>query len=392
LTNQERLYKALRREPVDRILTWDFVDNVKILEQYGGYEPGSEYGWQEVLDINIRAFKKIGLDMTRYIYDPASHWMGSKIVNWIRFFGVDPDDWRVEQAGETAWIAGRPFTDVRGLERHMPNPPKFEVVREWFEPFIRDIKRVYDEHDLVFVGGVEGPVTDSYSYIDMELFSTAIYDAPELISRVMDCTGKFSAYIAQVYAENASAPLLFMGEDICGSSGPIFNPDWLRQEVLPRWRWIMDPAREKGYKFLFHTDGRYGAALPLILEELNADGLHPIERNGCNDIFDIRRRYPHKLLFGNVCCEVTLPLGKVFDVEDETLELIERLGEEGGIFIGSSSEVHDRVPPENAATMYRTVHDYGTYPVDIDRIRRRRREIRKKLTTRVKDLEKQGSV
>jgi hypothetical protein len=50
----------------------------------------------------------------------------------------------------------------------------------------------------------------------------------------MDCTGKFSAYIAQVYAENASAPLLFRGEDICGSSGPIFSPDWLREQVLPR--------------------------------------------------------------------------------------------------------------------------------------------------------------
>ena len=264
----------------------------------------------------------------------------------------------------------------------MPNPPKIEEIREWYQPFIREIKQVYDEHDLVFVGGVEGPVTDAYSYVDMELFSLAIYDAPELISHVMDCTGKFSAYIAQVYADHASAPLLFMGEDICGSSGPIFNPQWLRTEVLPRWRWIMDPARRKGHKFLFHTDGRYGAALPLILEELNADGLHPIERNGCNDIFEIRESYPRKLLFGNVCCEVTLPLGTVYDVEDETLELIERLGAQGGIFIGSSSEVHDKVPPENAETMYRTVHEYGAYPIDVDRIRRRRQEIQGRLTTR----------
>jgi hypothetical protein len=382
LTNQERIQRALSWEPVDRILTWDFMDNVGILEQYGGYERDRSYEWQEILEINVRAFKNIGLDMTRYIYDPVNHWMGSKIVNWIRFFGVESENWRVEQAGETAWIAGRPFDDLRGLERHLPQTPRFEEVEEWFKPFIRHIKDVYDEYNLVFVGGVEGPVTDAYSYVDMELFSMAIYDAPELIDQVMDCTGKFSAYIAQVYAENASAPLLFMGEDICGSSGPIFNPRWLRDEVLPRWHWIMDPVREKGHRFLFHTDGRYGAALPIILEELDADGLHPIERNGCNDIFEIRRRYPEKLLFGNVCCEVTLPLGTVFDVEDETLELIERLGEHGGIFIGSSSEVHDKVPPENAATMYRTVHEYGSYPIDVDRIRRRRSEIGDRLTTR----------
>lgn len=382
MTNQERLQKALNWEPVDRILTWDFMDNVGILEQYGGYRRGQEYAWQEILEINISAFKNIGLDMTRYIYDPANHWMGSKIVNWIRFFGIDPENWKVEQAGDTAWIAGRPFTDLKGLENQMPNAPRLHEVREWFEPFIKHIKKVYDEHDLVFVGGVEGPVTDAYSYVDMELFAMAIYDAPELISHVMDCTGKFSAYISQVYAENASAPLLFMGEDICGSSGPIFSPDWLSEQALPRWRWIVDPVRDRGLKFLFHTDGRYGAALPIILEELNADGLHPIERNGCNDIFEIREQYPGKLLFGNVCCEVTLPLGNVFDVEDETLELIERLGEHSGIFIGSSSEVHDKVPPENAETMYRTVHEHGVFPIDVDRIRKRREKIKNKLTTR----------
>jgi uroporphyrinogen-III decarboxylase len=382
VTNQERLRKALNWEPVDRILTWDFMDNVGILERYGGYRRDEVYEWQEVLEINVRAFKNIGLDMTRYIYDPANHWMGSKIVNWIRFFGVEADNWNVRQAGETAWISERPFTDLKGLERHMPQVPKLQEVREWFEPFIKHIKAVYDEQDLVFVGGVEGPVTDAYSYVDMELFAMATYDAPELISHVMDCTGRFSSYIAQVYADHASAPLLFMGEDICGSSGPIFSPTWLSDEALPRWRWIMEPVRNRGHSFLFHTDGRYGAALPLILENLDADGLHPIERNGCNDIFELREQYPHKLLFGNVCCEVTLPLGNSYDVEDETLELIERLGPHGGVFIGSSSEVHDKVPPENAETMYRTVHEFGVYPIDVDRIRKRRHEIWEKLRTR----------
>ena len=79
---------------------------------------------------------------------------------------------------------------------------------------------------------------------------------------------------------------------------------------------------------------------------------------------------------------MTLPQGNIFDVEDETLELIEKIGPQGGIFIGSSSEVHDLVPVENALTMYRAVHEYGTYPIDVDRIRKRRSEIKKKLQIR----------
>jgi uroporphyrinogen-III decarboxylase len=382
MTNHERFSRALDRKPVDRVLTYDFIDNEQIMIRHGGYDPSRKYSFEQIVEMNAKSFTSIGLDMSRYAYDPVNHWMGAKIENWIRFFGVDPGNWKVDQKGGTAWISRRPFSNLRELERHMPKPPKVEEVREWFTPYIKYMKEVCDRHDLVWIGAVEGPITDSYSYMDMELFCEAIYDAPELVSHIMDCTGKFSAYVAQVYAEHPSSPLMFMGEDICGSGGLIFNPQFIVEQALPRWRWIVDPVHAKGLKFLFHTDGHYGASLPIIFDTLGADGLNPIERNGCNDIFEIHTRYPDKLLFGNVCCEVTLPRGNVHDVEDETLELLERIGPDGGIFIGSSSEVHDLVPLENTETMYRTVHAFGSYPIDVERIRARRREIRGKLDTR----------
>jgi hypothetical protein len=382
MTNYERLSRTLQWKKPDRLVTWDVIDNEQALATFANYERNRDYSFEQIVDMNIETFKKLGLDTTRYVHDPVNHWMGSKIVNWIRFFRVDPENWGVEQAGNTAWIAKRPFKTIRELERHMPQIPKFEEVREWYEPVITYLKSAFDAQGVVWIGAVEGPLTDAYSYTDMELFATAIYEAPELVSHIMDCTGQFSAHIARIYAEYASAPILFMGEDICGSHGPIFSPSFLRSEGLPRWKWIMDPVREQGLKFLFHSDGRYGAALPVILEELDADGLHPIERNGCNDLFDIRQRFPRKLLFGNVCCEVTLPHGNVFDVEDEVLEIIERAAPGGGICIGSSSEVHDLVPVENILRMYRTVHAYGTYPIDVERVRKRRDEIGHKLHTR----------
>jgi hypothetical protein len=382
MTNLERFEKTVYHEHVDRLLTYDFVDNKDLLVTYGGYDFSKEYGFEELLEANLRSFKEMGLDVTRYIYDPVNHWMGAKIENWKRFFKIDPSAWGVDQTGGTAWISKRPFTDLKGLEKHMPEEPLYEEVEEWYKPFIHYMKQMFDSYDLVFIGAVEGPITDTYSYMDMELFAQAIYEAPELVEHIMNCTGKFSAYTAQVFAENASAPVQFMGEDISGSTGPIFSPAFVREQGLPRWQWIKEPGGNHGVKFLFHTDGRYGEFLPLIFDEFKADGLNPIERNGCNDIFDIHARYPDKLLFGNVCCEITLPHGNVYDVEDETLELIEKIGVDGGIFIGSSSEVHDLVPMENALTMYQTVHEYGEFPIDVERVQRRRKEIEPKLHTR----------
>jgi hypothetical protein len=383
MTNCERLCRILQGQDVDRLMTWDYIDLDEVLVRHGGYDPARTYDDWELFELNIRAMKKAGLDMSRGIYNPKYPWLNAKVANWARFLGVDPTSWKVSQAGGTGWISHRPFHDLRGLEKHLPRTPVYEEVAAWFKPIITRVKEIVDRHDVAWVQGVEGPLSDAYIYTDTELFLNAVTDAPELIAHIVDCMTQFSTCIARAYTECATSPLFFMGEDICYRTGPMISPTWLRENALPKWRQIMEPLRAKGFKFVFHTDGRYGPALPVILEDLDADGLHPIERNGCNDIFEIRQRYPEKFLFGNVCCSVTLPKGNVFDVEDETLEIIERLGPQRRNFIGSSSEVHNLVPIENAETMYRTVHEYATYPLDLDRIRRRRQEIAGRLKSRL---------
>jgi len=357
VTNLERFTRTINWEPVDRLMTYDRLDNRELLEQFGGQG--------DVIERNARMASRIGLDVTRRVQDPDNHWMNGKVQNWIRFMGANPDGWEVSQGGGTAWLSRRPFTDIKGLEKNMPRMPKKSEVEEWYKPRIKQIKEVYDAFDVVFIGAIEGPMSDAFTYTDMALFCEAIYDAPELVTHLMEVCGTFSQYIAETFAENPSAPMMFMGEDIAGKNGPIFSPDFIRKKALPIWKRIAAPIKAKGFKFLYHTDGRAKELLPIIVHEFGADGFNPIERNGCNDIFEIRRDYPRTLLFGNVCCETTLPYGTPEEVEKETLELIEKLGPQGGIVIGSSSEVHDLVPAENALRMYSTVRKYGAYPIKI---------------------------
>ncbi len=193
---------------------------------------------------------KISLDATRFIYDPDHHWMWEKIQNWMRFFRVDPSSGEISESGGTVWISRRPFHDLQGLERNMPAMPKKCEVEEWFKPVIKNIKEVYDAFDVVFIGAVEGPLTDAYAYSDVNLFCHAIYDASELVERLMEVCGTFSQDIAEVFAENPSAPLMFMGEDVAGSTGPIFSPEFIRQKALPIWRRIAKPIKDRGFKFL----------------------------------------------------------------------------------------------------------------------------------------------
>ncbi|MDY0287912.1 MAG: uroporphyrinogen decarboxylase family protein [Sphaerochaeta sp.] len=367
----------------DRIMTYDYVDNTDVLVAYGGYDRNKTYGWQELLEINARAFRGIGLDMTRSVYDPVHHWMRGKVDNWIRFLGVDQDSWEVEQGGETAWIAKRPFSTLEELKKFLPKMPDRNAIREWYMPFMGNILKTMEDQDVVYIGAVEGPLCDAYTFVDLELFSLLIYDAPDVVKHIIDCCGVYSETLAQAYTElSGAAPIQFMGEDIAGSTGPIFRPDFVEESVLHWWKRIAAPIRNQDGIFIFHTDGQYGKLLDLILGKLGAEGLNPIERNRCNDIFSIYEQYPKVSYFGNVCCAVTLPYGNRYDVEDETLELIEKIGPTGRICIGSSSEVHEQIPLINIETMYAAVHEYGTYPIDIDRIQRRRSEISSHLATR----------
>ena len=57
MTNYERFVKALNWQPVDRILTYDFVDNKQLLIKYGGYDETKKYTFEQLIEINAKAFK-----------------------------------------------------------------------------------------------------------------------------------------------------------------------------------------------------------------------------------------------------------------------------------------------------------------------------------------------
>ena len=78
MNNYDRFVKTINWELPDRLLTYDVIDHRELLEQFGGEG--------DLVERNARMASRIGLDVTRYVYDPDNHWMGAKIQNWIRFF------------------------------------------------------------------------------------------------------------------------------------------------------------------------------------------------------------------------------------------------------------------------------------------------------------------
>jgi hypothetical protein len=115
MTNYERFVRTINWVFPDRILTYDPIDNRELLEKFGGKG--------DLIERNARMASRIGLDVTRYVHDPDHHWMGAKIKNWMRFFGVDSSGWEVyETGGQRGFHNGRSKTS-RDLKETCPTCP-----------------------------------------------------------------------------------------------------------------------------------------------------------------------------------------------------------------------------------------------------------------------------
>jgi uroporphyrinogen decarboxylase len=77
------------------------------------------------------------------------------------------------------------------------------------------------------------------------------------------------------------------------------------------------------------------------------DGLNPLEKAAGMDVYAIRKRHPDLILVGGVDVTHLLREGSPDDIRKEVRRMIDELGSEGRLLIGSSTEVSNHVPLAN---------------------------------------------
>ena len=119
---------------------------------------------------------------------------------------------------------------------------------------------------------------------------------------------------------------------------------------------MFEPAKEAGVKIIFHSDGY----LHEIMDNLVAcgiDGLNPLEKLADMDIVEVRKKYPRLVLTGGIDCSELLSFGSEEDIYKEIERIVYTIGAQGGILLGSSSEIHNGIPAKNAKFMYDTIRE-----------------------------------
>ena len=185
----------------------------------------------------------------------------------------------------------------------------------------------------------------------MELLATDADACLPLLDRCME----FSIDVFTALAAS-EAPMIIAHEDLCSARGPIFNPDFLRREVFPRFARIYEPVKRAGKKVLAISDGLVEAIAPDLLAA-GADGVFIEPMNDIDRMIDAVG--PEGVIMGAGNTGV-LTTGTAETVAAETAASLEKAKRLPGFFFGLAGEAPQNVPVENLEAYFETCREHRT--------------------------------
>jgi hypothetical protein len=149
-------------------------------------------------------------------------------------------------------------------------------------------------------------------------------------------------------------PLIGCHDDICDARGPMFEPDWFRENIFPHYGEIFKIIHDAGKKVFFCTDGHM---MPLLndIRKFDIDGL-AIDHN--NDLKTILEAFSGRIVFGGFLDPSIAAIGSFSEIEAAVKANINLAKHEPGYFFSSGS-VNGHVSNDKAEFYYECFHKYS---------------------------------
>jgi len=201
----------------------------------------------------------------------------------------------------------------------------------------------------------------------LEALTYAYYDHPDLFEELVYLHDRMAVQKMEL-ALNAGVESI-----LTGGSGSITlqSPALFRKLSLPTLKKITRMSRQAGVICGIHSCGKERDLVEACAEETDLDYVNPLEvpPMGDCDLADLKQRFGHKLaLMGNLHTTRVMLHGSVSDVRRESLKAILAAGENGGFVLSTGDQCGRDTPFENILEMVKVAKEFGSYPLDVDRI------------------------
>ena len=163
-------------------------------------------------------------------------------------------------------------------------------------------------------------------------------------------------------AARGAIDLLWLGEDLGSTRGPLISLDLFRREIRPRHQKFVDLARSFGIPVMMHSCGSSSWAYDDFLEMgiTIVDTLQPEAKEMAPSY--LKGRWGNRLSFhGCVSTAGVVAHGTVDETVRMVRETLEVMMPGGGFAFSPTHMLQDNSPTENVVAMYKTAQEYGRY-------------------------------
>ena len=160
---------------------------------------------------------------------------------------------------------------------------------------------------------------------------------------------------------------------LTGGSGSITlqSPALFRKLSLPTIKKITAMAKQADILTGIHSCGKEFEVVESCANETDLNYINPLEippMGNCH-LADVKQKFGSKLaLMGNLHTSEVMLFGSVDTVKLESLRAIRDAGQGGGFVLSTGDQCGRDTPFENIFELVNVAKEFGTYPLDIDRI------------------------
>lgn len=345
LTSKERVQKALRHEPTDRVpANFECTPTVcdKLLKHYGYKSMEDLY---QHFDIDIRPVdaKYIGPELESYIDDDDGNEVKKNFWGFYEKF-----HWTGH--GKNAITCYYPLDDIETIDGLLSyNWPKLE----WFD-FSGVTDMVKKHPDKAIIIGHPGPFQMATNLRSMDKLFMDMILKPDYVKVLFDKMVEFElAYYEQMFiAGKGKIDILRPHDDYGTQISLLFSVDMWRDFFEKNTKKLVDLTHTYNAFYMQHS---CGAVRPMIPEfiRIGVDVLEPLQKLDGLYPDQLKEAFDGDIAFhGGIDTQSILPFGTADEVKKETAHYVESLGRNGGYILMSSQTIEDDVPIANIEALY----------------------------------------
>ncbi len=175
-------------------------------------------------------------------------------------------------------------------------------------------------------------------------------EEPDLVTDILDKLHEIELAAIEKCAAHKGVGVVLYSEDLAFNRGTMLSPNWIRENLIHRYKRSVEICHKYGKPFLLHSCGQIDAIMEDLIEDVKIDARHSFQDN-IEPVEEVYRKYGDRIsIVGGVDVDL-LARGSEDRVRKRTREILEACAPGGGFIMGSGNSVTNFCKVENYLAM-----------------------------------------